>query len=147
MVVLVLAIAAAIVVPAFSESAGMQAMSAARIIASDIEYAQSLAVTRQEPMTIGFFPDQEKYGLYDTSGLLEHPIDHKDYLVDFAADARGFGSLDVVSAEFGGSSNLSFDELGSPIAGGRVTLQAGSQVYHVDVAAVTGKVTVTRSGS
>jgi hypothetical protein len=82
--------------------------------------------------------------LRNTSGDLIHPITKETFSVDFTS-LRGFGEVDMISASFNGSPWVTFDELGTPNAGGSVVLRAGPHVYTISVAAVTGMVTVTRS--
>ena len=59
------------------------------------------------------------------------------YIVNFTS-LRGFGEVDVVSASFNGADSVTFDEMGTPNAGGTVVLRAGPHVYTISVAAVTG---------
>lgn len=140
-VVVIMAIAGAILVPMMSGTVEMQAVSAARTIATDIQYAQSVAITMQSPVTVQFYPAADRYTLSNASGLLKHPMTNKDYLVDFHT-RDDFDCLDLASASFGGGTSVVFDELGSPGAGGSVTVLGGSQTYRVDVTSVTGTVSV-----
>ena len=144
--VMVLAIAAAMVAPYMSGSGDFQAASAARILASDLQYAQNTAITSQDPVTVTFDPNSESYHLSNASGQLIHPITKSAYVVSFSS-REGFDRLDVASASFDGAMTVTFDVLGSPDHPGSVTLQAGPHVYQVDVAAATGNVTVTASGT
>ena len=143
-VVVILAIAAAIVVPAFSSSS-LQAVSAARMIASDLQYAQNVAITSQGPVTVTFDPAGNSYSLSNASGLLIHPMNKDAYSIDFDSQS-GFGQLGIVSASFGGTSAVTFDELGAPDDPGSVAVQAGASVYVINVAGITGRVTVVTVG-
>ncbi len=140
-VVLIMAIAGAMIVPLMAGTGEMEALSAARTIATDIQYAQSVAITVQSPVTVLFYPDTDRYTLSNASGLLKHPMTNKDYLVDFRA-RDGFDQLDLASASFGGDASVVFDELGSPSAGGSVTVLGGAQTYRIDLTSVTGTVSV-----
>ena len=144
-VVVILAIAAAIVVPYVVATDDLEVISAARMVACDLQYAQDVAITSQLPVTVTFDTSGESYELTNASGTLVHPIKKSAYVISFAAQ-RGFEDLDVSAAAFGGGPTVTFDELGSPDNSGSVTLQAGSHVYQVDVAAATGKVTVNTVG-
>jgi prepilin-type N-terminal cleavage/methylation domain-containing protein len=143
-VIVILAIAAAVAVPMAVGTGDMQVIGAARMLSADLQYAQSEAVTAQQPVTVSFTPSQETYALTwtNTSAPLIHPMTKGAYTVDFR-NRDGFANLDVVSASFGGSQSVEFDELGAPDEAGTVTLQAGEHVYQVSLASVTGKVTVT----
>jgi len=140
-VVVILAITGAMIVPLVAGAGEVQALSAARIIATDIQYAQNVAITAQTPVTVHFYPDTDRYTLSNASGLLKHPMTNKDYLVDLKA-TEGFEQLDMASADFNGGQTVVFDELGAPDAAGSVTVLGGSQTYRISVAGVTGSVTV-----
>lgn len=145
MVVVILAIIAAMVVPYAVGTSSFEAMAAARLIASDLEYAQSAAITTQAAVTVTFFPTTESYRLSNASGVLIHPINKEEFVVNFGSE-DSFERLDVVSASFNGTEAVTFDAIGSPDNSGSVTLRAGPHTYRVDVAAATGKVTVTAVG-
>ena len=80
---MILAIVGAMVVPVMSGMGTVEAMSAARIIATDIEYAQNVAITSQTPVTVQFDVSTESYEVSNASGLLKHPMTNSDYLVSF----------------------------------------------------------------
>lgn len=143
-VVMILSIAAAMVIPNVISTSDMQAVGAARIIASDLQYAQSVAVTTQVPVTVQFDPASESYSLRNTSGLLIHPMTKSGYTIRFSS-LGGYDRLDLSSASFGGTSSVTFDEMGSANSSGTVVVQAGAHVYRITVAPTTGKVTVTRT--
>lgn len=144
-VIIILAIAAAIVIPNVSGAKGIEAMSAARIITSDLQYAQNVAITYQNPVTVTFNPAGESYSLSNTSGPLIHPMTKEAYSTSFGSQSD-FESVDIVSANFAGNSSVSFDELGTPNNAGTVTVQAGSYAYQISVAVATGRVTVVPVG-
>ncbi|HAU37243.1 MAG TPA: hypothetical protein DCX07_05950 [Phycisphaerales bacterium] len=150
---LVLAITAVVVIPAAIDTTDSQAVSAARLLASDLQYAQNVAITTQRPVYVTFNVGAEQYQLSTPSELnpnervvLNHPITKAPYVIDFSTQ-RGFGRTNVVSASFGGLAEVGFDELGAPSSAGTVTLQAGSRVYRISVTAATGKVTVAEGSS
>lgn len=144
-VVVIIAIAAAMVIPYAINTDDLEVASAARMISTDLQYAQNTAITSQTPITVSFNTVGESYTLSNASGLLIHPMSKSDFVIDFSAQ-RGFESLDIVSASFAGAATVTFDELGSPDNSGTITLQAGAFVYVVNVAVATGKVTVAASG-
>ncbi len=144
MVVLIVGIAAAMVIPSAVNTSDLQVMSAARMLATDLQYAQDTAITSQLPVTVTFTPASETYSLTNASGTLIHPITKDAYTVNFGA-TQGFSAVDIVSADFDGAAQVTFDELGTPSAAGDVVMQAGPHVYTVTVAAVTGRVTASGS--
>ncbi|MHC4294014.1 MAG: GspH/FimT family protein [Planctomycetota bacterium] len=145
-VVLILAIAAAIIVPNMSGASDIRATAAARIIAADMQYAQNMAITYQTPVSVEFTPNGEYYTLTNASGPLIHPTTKTDYTTYFGSES-GFGMVDIVSASFAGNPKVTFDELGAPDNPGSVTIAAGTYTYNIDVAAATGKVTIAYTGS
>ncbi len=145
-VMAILAIAAAIIVPYATGTTDLEVISAARVAASDLQYAQNVAIVSQSPVTVTFAPAENRYSLSNASGPLIDPMTKESYVVDF--DTRsGFRQLRMVSASFSGSNSVTFDEMGVPDNAGTVRLQAGSHVCEVGVASATGKVTVTIIGS
>lgn len=144
-VVLILAIAAGIVIPNVINTADLQAISAARMIASDLQYAQNTAITSQSSVKVVFDTSGNFYKLTKNdsqSTPLKHPINKTDYIVNFANQA-GFNQLTIVSAVFGSGQTVKFDPIGAPDNPGVVTVKAGSETYRISVAAATGLVTVT----
>jgi len=146
MVILILGIAAAIVVPLAVDSSDLQALAAARMVAADLEYAQNAAITTQTPVSVTFSAAGNSYTLSNASGPLIHPMTKSAYVTNFAT-VDGFEQLRILSAAFGGSSTVTFDELGTPNNPGTVELQAGAGRYRVTVSAGTGRVTAAVSGS
>ncbi len=140
-VVVILAIAAAVVIPSMNTSS-LQAVSAARMIAADLQYAQNIAITTQRPVTVTFDAEGNSYSLSNASGALIHPMNKNAYSIDFGSQS-GFNQLDIVYASFYGGASVTFDELGAPDNPGNITVQAGANVYMIDVAGITGRVTVT----
>ncbi len=146
-VVVLLGIIAAVVVPMAVSGSSMEAVSAARNLASDIQYAQSMAITRQESMRVVFDAAGESYSLRDyESTPLIHPMTKTDYIVTFSGH-RALGNVDLVTADFGGDAVLIFDETGAPDSAGTATVSAENVTYQISVSAGTGRVTVTDTDS
>jgi prepilin-type N-terminal cleavage/methylation domain-containing protein len=144
-VVVLAAIAAALIVP-YASTSDTQAVSAARIVVSDLQYAQSQAITTQLTTTVSFDTNTRTYTLSNQSGTLNNPMTGKPYVVSFSA-ARGFEDVSSLSATFGAGHSVAFDSTGAPTPAGSVTVQAGRSKFRLDVADATGNVTVTRVGS
>lgn len=73
------------------------------------------------------------------------------YIVDL--DEFDFGGAVISEVDLSGGDTLIFDEIGGPVAeagsdemssGGSVTITAPSGVFRINIAAFTGRVTVTR---
>lgn len=144
-VLVVMAFACAMVVPMAVGMGEIQALSGARIIVSDLQYAQNAAITSQKPTTVEFLAGTVTYKLYNASGPLKHPMTNDDYNVNLANS--DLDRLNPLTAVFGTNSlKVLFDELGSPDNGGYVEVKSGVQKYRIDVAAVTGTVTYKQTG-
>ncbi len=148
-VVLILGASAAIVVPRAMDDSDVQAKAAARCLAGDLEYARDMAITTARSVTISFNVTGGSYTLStkdpvtNATVTMIHPISHKDYAVTVKAQA-GMDRVKIESA-FGSTSaaTVTFDLTGAPDTSGSITLKAGTRSFKVDVAAATGKVSVT----
>jgi Tfp pilus assembly protein FimT len=152
-VVLVLAIAAAIVIGSIGTTKDAQAISAARVLASDVELARNLAVTTQAPHTVLFSSDRQSYkvvanytgGGYALATAVEHPVRGNERFEVRLASLNGMGSAVVETVNFGGQTYVTFDAEGDPSNGGSVTLRSGRTGMVISVEALTGAVSVARS--
>ncbi len=148
-VMLIMAIAAAMIIPSAMSTASDQAEAGARLLTADLEYAQNYAITTQCETTVQFENGGKAYALSykdpvsNASVTLKHPITHSDYRVDFGA-LRGFGQTAISSPNFGGETKVVFNALGAPDKDGTATVAAGTHAYRVTVAPVTGRVTVAK---
>ncbi len=164
MVVLaIIAIAAAIVVPIASSAGTMQLRSAVTMLAADLEYAKSMAISRGHLYAVVFDKNAESYQIEDLSKsvgdpnrIIEHPLKGRSfrYVVNFTTDSR-LRDVDIVSASFDGVSAVGFDYLGVPysvpgagspaplLSNGVITLQGGGNRRTVHVEAVTGYISVS----
>ena len=142
-VVVLMAIAAAMIMASAAGTEDVRASSAAKMIAMDLEYAQNMAITHQDPVTVTFSPGGESYSLTNASGALIHPMSKSAYIRNFTA-LDGLEDVDVVSAVFAGVQTVVFDELGTPDNGGGVTVLVGQHAYQISVGAATGKVSASR---
>ncbi len=151
-VVVIISIAAAIVIPRLGTTKDQQGLSAMRILVNDLRYAQNMAITYRNPVTITFTqdsesgsPDRNSYSLAYASGILIHPITKASYRVSFN-ESNNTGDVKLFSAEFGDGDDpvVTFDVTGSPDNSGTIELRADSFRFQVQVAAFTGKLTATR---
>jgi hypothetical protein len=127
--------------------------AAADIVAADLGYAKSMAVSRGQSYSVEFYIDDEKYEVQDQVGtVVGHPIKKgSTYEVDFANDSR-FAQVDIESVDFDSTSEIRFDYLGTPrvVTGGVevdladpgvITLTRGSMTCTVWIEPVTGAIT------
>lgn len=145
-VIVIIGIAATIAVPLISSAASMQIRAAGGIVAADLEYAKSMAITTGQRHSVVFDPANERYLIKDQQSdtVIKHPITQKEngYIVDFATDGR-LDRVNIDTAIFGGNNTVTFNSLGSPDNGGSVVLRAGGINRTVTVEAVTGFISVS----
>lgn len=117
-VVVILAIAAAMAVPMFSGSAQMQVASAANMIAADLEYAKSMAISRQKIFGVAFDTANNKYDVVEYNDVTFHddiqwhPVKKGfPYTINFSTDSR-LKSVVLTSTNFG--DQIYFNYLGTP---------------------------------
>jgi prepilin-type N-terminal cleavage/methylation domain-containing protein len=149
MVVLIIGIAAGIVVPMMSSAGSMQIRAAVNMVAADLEYAKSMAVSRGQPYSVVFDKTTEKYQVVDqNNNVIAHPVKKGfNFVIDFRNDGR-LDQVDILDANFDGKNTVTFDYLGSPFSdrgasaaplnSGVVTLRSGSITKTVSVEPVTG---------
>lgn len=150
-VIVIVGIAAAIAVPMMSSAASFQVRAAANMVAADLEYAKSLAISRGRPYSVVFNVGNESYQIVDQNGAaIVNPIT-KDpsYVVDFRSDGR-LDRVDIATASFDGTNAVKFNYLGSPFNGsdadlnsGSVTLRAADATKTITVEPVTGYISVS----
>jgi prepilin-type N-terminal cleavage/methylation domain-containing protein len=154
-VILVLAIAAAIVIPNIGSANDSQATAAAAILQSDLEVARSMAMTTQAPHSVVFSSDRQSYkvvanyggGAYTAATAISDPVKKGKLYEIRLSGLNGMSHVSVTSANFGGQPYVTFLSLGQPNAGGSVVLQVGGITMTVAVEGLTGIVSVTRAGA
>jgi len=150
MVILILGIAAAVVVPMASSAGSMQVRAAANMVAADLEYAKSMAISRGQAYAVKFDTTNEVYRVVVDVNEAEiwHPVKKGfKYIVDFKNDGR-LDRVNIVSTNFGGK--VKFDYLGTPYdnsgtalgAAGAIRLQSGNITKYVNVEPTTGFITI-----
>ena len=141
-VVVILGIAALTAIPMISSAGSIQVRSVANMIAADLEYAKSLAITKGQRYSVVFNTSSDSYRIEDESDkTILHPVKKGFYYVIDLED-EGLGKADITGAAFAGTSQVEFDYLGSPDNGGTVTVQGGGTTMTISVEAVTGYITV-----
>jgi prepilin-type N-terminal cleavage/methylation domain-containing protein len=149
-VLMVIGIVAAIVIPMHVSAASTELKIAANIVASDLEYAKSMAISTGKSYSVVFNTSAESYCIKDSAGqVITHPVHlGSSYIVSFAGDGR-LDKVNIVSTTFGAANTIKFDSLGSPYDGtgaaltnGVVQLGAEKQTIKVKVEPVTGYISI-----
>jgi len=144
LVIVIMGIVAAIAIPMLSKAGSVQVRAAAEMVAADMEYAKSMAISRQQNYTVDFDTAAESYSIKDKDGvIITHPVKTDfDYTIDFTADSR-ISSVKISTADFNSTTQVTFDRLGAPDNAGTITLTADGITATVTVEAVTGYVSIT----
>ena len=142
-VVVILAIAALVTVPMMSSAASLQIRSAANMIAADLEYAKSMAISRGQQYSVVFDKDADSYRIEDSVGnVIQHPVKKGfTYVIDFQNESK-LNRVDISIAVFDVDQTVVFDCLGSPDSGGSVILQADGATKTIIVEPVTGFISI-----
>ena len=149
-VIVIIAIAALTAIPMMSSAASVQIRSAANMLTADLEYAKSMSISRGQNFSVVFDKNTESYWIEDQSStVIPHPVKKGfDYVIDFKNESR-LDKVDIVDADFDGTSVVKFDYLGSPYNGsnnplnsGVISLQAGGTTTTVTVESVTGFISI-----
>ena len=149
LVMVIIVIAAVLAVPMMGSAADIQVRSAANMVASDLEYAKSMAISRQQNHSVVFDTANESYEIRDSSGtVIAHPLKGGSFVINLQTDSR-ISRVDIASADFDSQSTVTFDYLGSPYNGsgtalnsGQITLQAQDFTMTINVEPMTGYVTI-----
>jgi len=142
-VVVIIAIAALAAVPMMSSAASLQIRSAANMIAADLEYAKSMAISRGQNYSVVFDKNTESYSIYKEGEVdpIFHPVKKGfRYVINFSNDSR-LSKVDITNVSFT-NSKVTFECLGSPLEGGTVTLQADGTTKTITVEPVTGFISI-----
>jgi prepilin-type N-terminal cleavage/methylation domain-containing protein len=145
-VVVILAVAAAIVVPKFGNTGDIQGTAAARQLCGDLMYAQSVAINTQTPVRVSFNRTTSQYTLTavpvtGSSYVLTNPSSGQLYPAGFTGAAGRLGIVTVNDTTFT-SDLFTFDALGSPSAAGDIHLLSQGLTVTVSVALTTGKLSI-----
>ena len=142
-VVVILSIATLTAIPLMGSASSVQIRSAANLMAADLEYAKSMAISRGQYYYVVFNESTESYRIEDQDNtVIQHPIKKGfSYVIDFPNDSR-LSKVDITNVSFTGD-KVRFDCLGSPDNGGTINLNANGITATITVEAVTGYVSVS----
>ncbi len=138
-VVMILAITAAVVMPYLGSRDDIKVSAAARVLMSDLMYAQNRAAATQQMQYVLFtgLTNPTGYTLYGklpaagNADMLVHPVSLNPYIVRLGAGGtQSMADVAVAQVNFDGKAGLAFDSLGAPwscdAAGNRAELTNGS---------------------
>jgi len=144
-VVLIVAILAAVGLPAISESySDISLRSSAQRLMSELSYARNLAITDGAKYGLSFSTTGYKVvkvtsaNLDDEFAAITSPVTHSPWNVSFAAERI------TLAASFAGHAIIWFDSTGAPNTSGSVVLTRTGRSLTVSVEALTGRTTVAQ---
>ena len=147
-VILIAGILAVIIAPRITALYPIKLSGAAEKLASDLKYAQSLAMSRHIKHGVFFEPALQKYTVYcySVGTPVEDPLKRgDDLIVDYTSDSR-YQGIEIDSAYFPASpltDRVEFDStLGRPSSGGEVDLSCRDASCKIIVTENTGRVRV-----
>jgi len=157
--VAILGLAGLLVIPYMTNLPSFETEAAVRQIVSDLSYAQSDAMARQQPRRVLFDVESDEYRLLGddftvNEDELYDPISHTGdnrYIRNFATDDR-FSFVTIESADFDNQALfITYDELGGPVrsdggpsTGGRVVVDGKNESFEILVSPFTGRVSVNK---
>jgi prepilin-type N-terminal cleavage/methylation domain-containing protein len=136
-VVVLISILAVVALPRFINATASHRLDTAAVrIVADLTMAQRQARISGTSQSVQFEPDKDGYGL---PGVAD--IDHagSTYYVQLFSEPY---QASLVSADFGGDTEIIFDGYGTPDSGGSVVIQVQHQQKTISVDAQTGRATV-----
>ena len=143
--VAILAIVAALAIPALSDTDAMRVDSARRLLISDLEHAQVLAIARPgESISLRIDEDGQGWYLSESADPLTPLLDTitGSPLALRMGEGRGAPAAGTIAAAEGGSS-ITFDHHGGLTdftADASITLQAGDATTTVTITSATGTI-------
>src|SRR5688572_25846616 len=158
MVVIILGIAGAIIVPQIGSRNDLRAAASARLVMSDLSYAQNRAIAQQKKHYVRFV--NQTYTLCDSNALLpiEHPLKPAEsnglYQITFGeGGTTGLDQSGIASVNFGSQTIIGFNDLGEPFAfdgltetpltaPGTIIVQSGSVSLTIQIEPFTGEASV-----
>ena len=145
-VVVIVATLAVVALPAVSTTLdSMKATALAREIAADMRYAQTLALKTGVRHRVSFWTDGQAYAVRRENGsawdLCTHPVTKKPWEMTLDDKSR-YAGLTLKDSQFGSSDYLYYEKFGAPEAGGFVTFTLGGVTHTINVAPLSGKITV-----
>jgi prepilin-type N-terminal cleavage/methylation domain-containing protein len=158
MVVIILGIAGAIIVPQIGSRNDLRAAAAARLVMSDLTYAQNRAIAQQKKHYVRFV--NQTYSVCDSNALtaIAHPLKpaQSNGLYQITFGANGTSGLDqcaIGSVNFASQAIIGFNDLGEPFAfdgitetplttSGTIIVQSGEASLTIQIEPFTGEASV-----
>lgn len=145
MVIAIMSIFSVMAIPRLTALYSVKLFGVANKLASDIQYAQQLAISKQVRCGLSFNPGTDSYFVYEdtTATKAKDPYTRGDFIVDYQAE-DSYKGVDLLNTNFG--DRIEFDPLGKPYsdansplaANGIVVLQAQGDSRNIVIKPNTG---------
>lgn len=115
-VIMIIGIASAMIIPQIGSRDDLVVSAAARVVMSDLIYAQNRAIALQKPHYVRF--DGQQYTVSDATSMaaITNPVSQNPYTVTFQAAGTSTANVTLGSWGLGGQNTIGFDEMGSPFS-------------------------------
>ena len=158
-VVVILGIASALIIPQLGSRDDLRAAAGARVLISDLIYAQNMAISSQRPHYIQFAGQQytllSRNSALDPLTVVTHPVTKNPYVMAFNVANGPLEGVQIgaVTLNLAGDTVLGFDDLGAPFtydgitatplaAPATVVIQSGTNSLTVSIEPFTGETSV-----
>ena len=148
-VITIIAIVAGLAAPMLGDVRSLRLQEAAKLLAADIEFAQTDAIMHNaDPRLIRFNTAANQYWVAAASAPttpIANPVDGRPYLVTLGAGrAAAVGGITIQSCSLGGDAELRFDGLGVPdqATDATITLAGGPNTLTLTIQAGSGEVLI-----
>jgi prepilin-type N-terminal cleavage/methylation domain-containing protein len=155
-VVIILALTAAIIIPQLGSRNDMKAAAGARVLMSDLIWAQNRAISNQQHVYVVFAGQSYTIWYKDSNGVLQkctNPITQGAYTQTFSQANTPLSDVSLGTPSFNGQANLSYDEVGTPYgydgttetqmtSSGSLQVSSGDQTLTVSIEGYTGEASV-----
>lgn len=156
-VVTILAITSAIIIPQLGTRNDMKAAAGARVVMSDLIWAQNRAISTQQHVYVVISGQSYTIWYKDSTGTMQkctNPITQGVYTETFGQKNTPLADVSIYGTpSFNGQTSVSFDEVGTPYgydgttetpmtSAGNVKIAAGDQQLTVSIEGYTGEASV-----
>jgi prepilin-type N-terminal cleavage/methylation domain-containing protein len=156
-VVTILAVTAAIIIPQLGSRNDMKAAAGARVIMSDLIWAQNRAISTQQKVYVIFSSQTYTIWYKDSTGVLQkctNPLSQGTYTQTFGQKNTPLADVSIYGTpSFNGQTSLCYDEVGTPYgydgagetimtSAGTLQVAAGEQRLTVSIEGYTGEASV-----
>ena len=148
-VVVILGIASAVIIPQIGSRDDLNAAAAARVMMSDLMYAQNRSIAMQKKHFLQFNGQSYNVMTRDADTLplytITQPVTKNAYTTTFGDKNTALGNASIGTTSFNGATTIAFDEMGSPYSYVAATNVLTSLTSAGTIKVTNGKVTLTIS--